>query len=99
MVKPLVQISPKHTKRADYLKILRIYRISFETVELDKVIGIRKKLKLKLFSDLDKITSKLPKEMIEYIKYQLTHIRNRSSFTDIVSNQLKIAKEIPVFGF
>jgi hypothetical protein len=67
-----------------------------ETIEPDKVIKITNKLKPNISAGHDEISSQLLKETIEYIKYPLTHIINRSLLTGIVPNQLKLAKVIPI---
>jgi hypothetical protein len=88
---------PKTYKKVnDYLKIPQINSIFLETIEPDQVLEITNKLKPKLSTGHDEISSKLLQESIEYIKYPLTHIINRSIITGIVPNQLKIAKVIPV---
>ena len=66
-----------------------------ETIEPDQVLETTNKLKPKLSTGQDEISSKLLQESIEYIKYPLTHIINRSIITGIVPSKLKIAKVIP----
>jgi len=78
------------------LKTPQINSIFLETIEPDQVLEIKNKVKPKLSTGDDEISSKLPQESIEYIKYPLTHIINRSIITGIVPNQLKIAKVIPI---
>ena len=88
---------PKTYKKVnDYLKTPQINSIFLETIEPDQVLEITNKLKPKLSTGHDEISSKLLQESIEYIKYPLTHIINRSIITGIVPNQLKIAKVIPI---
>ncbi len=84
-------------KFTDYMKTPLVNSIFLETIEPDQVIEITNKLKPKLSAGPDEISSKLLKETIEYIKYPLTHIINRSLLTGIVPNQLKIAKVIPIY--
>ena len=67
-----------------------------EIIEPVQVLEIANKLKPKLSADHDEISSKLLQESIEYIKYSLTYIINRSIITSIAPNQLKIAKVIPI---
>ena len=63
----------------------------------EQIVEITKKLKPKLSTGHDDISTKLLKESIECIKYPLTHIINRSLLTGIVPNQLKLAKVIPIY--
>jgi len=65
-------------KSADYLKTTQINSIILETIEPDQVVKITNKFRPKLSAGCDELSSKLLKETIEYIKYPLTHIINRS---------------------
>ena len=65
-----------------------------EPLEPDQVLEIANKLKPKLSAGHDEISSKLLQESIEYIKYPLTHIINRSIITAIIPNQPKLTKVI-----
>ena len=57
---PLI-MSIKHTKSADYLKTPQIKSIFLETIEPYQVIEITNKLKPKLSTGYDEISSKLLK--------------------------------------
>jgi len=97
LVKPPLKLSLKRTKKVnDYLKTPQINSIFLETIEPDLVLKITNKWKPKLRAGHDKISTKLLQESIEYIKYPLTHIINRSIITGIVPNRLTIAKVIPI---
>ena len=61
------------------------------------VIQTTQKLKSKLSSGHDDISTKLLKETIGTICMPLTHIINLSFDTGIVPDQLKIAKVVPIF--
>ncbi len=84
------------TKFSDYLKTPLLNSIFLDTIEPEQIIEITNKLKPKLSTGHDEISTKLLKETIEYTKLPLTHIINRSLSTGIVPNQLKIAKVIPI---
>ena len=78
------------------MKTPLINSIFLETIETYHVIEIACKLKPKISSGQDEISTKLLKETIEYIKYPLTHIINRSLLMGIVPNQMKIGEVIPI---
>ena len=95
-----INIFPKLVKshlKMYYLKTPLINSIFLETIEPYQVIEIASKLKPKISSGHDEISSKLLKETIEYIKYPLTHIINRSLLMGIVPNQMKIGEVIPIY--
>ena len=56
-----------------------------------------KKLKSKLSSGHDNISTKLMKDTLDYIIEPITHIINQSLCTDIVPTDMKIAKVVPIY--
>ena len=68
-----------------------------EPVLLSEVLLIANKLKPKLSYGHDDISTKLLKQTIYNIILPITHIINRSFDTDIVPNEMKIAKVIPIY--
>ena len=68
-----------------------------EPITSNSIILATCKLKTKLSSGHDDISSKLLKETIFHIVHPITHIINMSSHTGIVPDQLKIAKVVPIY--
>ena len=56
-----------------------------------------KKLKSKLSSGHDNISTKLMKDTLNYIIEPITHIINQSLCTGIVPTDMKIAKVVPIY--
>ena len=56
-----------------------------------------KKLKSKLSSGHDNISTKLMKDTLDYIIEPITHIINQSLCTGIVPTDMKIAKVVPIY--
>ena len=71
--------------------------IFIEPITTDTVISTADKLKPKLSSGHDDISSKLLKETISIISEPLTHIINVSLDSGIVPDELKIAKVVPIY--
>ena len=68
-----------------------------EPIEPQTVLEATNKLKTKLSSGHDNISTKLIKETINQTLEPLTHIINRSFETGVVPQDMKIAKVIPIF--
>ena len=62
-----------------------------------EIITVANKLKPKLSSGHDDISTKLLKETIHIIIQPLTHVLNQSLLMGIVPDQLKVAKVIPIY--
>ena len=71
--------------------------IFLSAVAPSEVLNFSKKLKPKLSSGHDDISTKLLKETIENILEPMTHIINQSIATGIVPKEMKIAKVIPIY--
>ncbi len=71
--------------------------IFIEPVDSSYIIETANKLKPKLSSGHDEISTKLLKETLSEIIIPITHIINRSLDSGIVPDQLKIAKVIPIY--
>ena len=68
-----------------------------EPITSNSIILPTCKLKTKLSSGHDDISSKLLKETIFHIVHPITHIINISFNTGIVPDQLQIAKVVPIY--
>jgi hypothetical protein len=89
---------PKAKKKyTQYLKNPNVNSMFLEPIESAQVIDATNKLKPKLSSGHDDISTKLIKETINLIHRPITHIVNRSFHTGVVPTKLKIAKVIPIF--
>ena len=68
-----------------------------EPIESQVVLEAAIKLKNKLSSEHDNISTKLIKETISQTLQPITHIINKSFETGVVPHDMKIAKVIPIF--
>ena len=68
-----------------------------EPIESQVVLEATIKLKTKLSSGHDNISTKLIKETINQTLQPITHIINKSFETGVVPHDMKIAKAIPIF--
>ena len=84
-------------KYTDYLVNSISQSMFLEPIESHVVLSVASKLKPKLSSGHDHISTKLLKETIELIHRPLTYLINKSFTTGIVPSQLKIAKVIPIY--
>jgi len=74
-----------------------LHSIFLDPVSQSDVLNITPKLKPKISSGYDGISTKLLKATINEILEPLTHVINTSFETGIVPNDLKIAKVIPIY--
>lgn len=81
----------------DYLTQPNLNSIFLEPIEAEHTINIVSKLKPKLSSGHDDISTKLLKQTIYNIRYPITHIINRSILTGTFPDHLKIAKVVPIY--
>ena len=86
-----------NTKYGDYLNEPNLNSIFLEPIESTQIINIVNKLKPKLSSGHDEISTKLLKSTIQNIIHPITHIINRSLLTGIFPDKLKIAKVVPIY--
>ena len=91
---------PKTSKTfTDYLPNSLPNSMFLEPVTQSLVINTTAKLKSKVSSGHDEISTKLLKETITNIIAPMTHIFNTSLNTGIVPSQMKTAKVIPIFKY
>ncbi len=90
-----VPISPQNYTH--YLPDPVVHSMYLEPITENTVILTAQKLKSKLSSGHDDISTKLLKATIDIICIPLAHIINVSFESGIVPNQLKIAKVVPVY--
>ena len=72
------------------------HSIFLDPIAPSEILNCAKKLKPKLSSGHDNISTKLLKETIYNILQPITHIINQSISTGIVPKQMKVAKVIPI---
>ena len=72
------------------------HSIFLDPIAPSEILNFAKKLKPKLSSGHDNISTKLLKETIDNILTPITHIINKSISTGIVPKQMKVAKVIPI---
>ena len=80
-----------------YLPDPVVQSMFLEPITENTIIQTAQKLKSKLSSGHDDISTKLLKETIAIISTPLSHIINISFVTGIVPDQLKIAKVVPIY--
>ncbi len=80
-----------------YLPAPVVHSMFLEPITENTVLFATHKLKSKLSSGHDDISTKLLKETIDIISKPLAHIINLSFETGIVPDQLKIAKVVPIY--
>jgi len=81
----------------DFLKNPLTNSLFLEAIGTRRVIEVANKLKPKLSTGHDDISTKLLKETIHNIKLPITHIINRLFGTGTCPNKLKIPKLIPIY--
>jgi len=90
--------SPYETYTSYLNKSTGIYdSIIIEPVDSSYIIETVRKLKSKLSSGHDEISTKLLQETLSEIIVPITHVINRSLDSGIVPDQLKFAKVIPIY--
>jgi len=89
---PLSQHSFSH-----YLKNTPPKSIFLDTLTPADVIDVASKIKSKRRLDHNNISSNLMKASIQNTAVPLTHIKNLSLATEVVPQNMKIAKVIPIF--